>query len=411
MTEPPDAQAHIYTPTELNLEVKHHIEAGFGRIWVQGEISNLSRPSSGHQYFTLKDGRSQIRCALFRPHAEKLNFKPSDGDEVLVRGQLSLYAPRGDYQLIADTLLNAGLGALHAEFERLKKKLAEEGLFDSVHKRPLPKWPKHIAIVTSASGAALRDIRQTLAKRWPVARTSLFPSLVQGETAPRDLIQALLAADQAEGVDTIILARGGGSVEDLWAFNDEILARTIFQLQTPIVTGIGHETDTTISDFVSDQRAPTPTAAAVFATPDQQEVEASLMGFKTHILRAITRQLEQASQGVDLMEHRLSRSHPLRLLERATDQLSALKRRLALGTNHRLIGAESALNTLARTLNGLSPLKVLERGYAVVTDTHGQALQAAQTPEKSSLINILTNHFEIEAQVISVANRRKPSSQ
>ncbi len=405
MIERPGPETHVYTPSELNQEAKRHIEAGFGRVWIQGEISNLARPASGHLYFSLKDGRAQIRCALFKAQASKLSFEPSNGDEVLVRGQLSLYAPRGDYQLIASDVLGAGLGALHAAFEALKKKLGAEGLFDPERKKPLPKWPKRIALVTSGSGAALRDIKQTLAKRWPIATTKLYPSLVQGDQAPESLIQALLEADRSPDNDLIILARGGGSIEDLWAFNDEALARTVASARLPVISGVGHETDTTIVDFVADCRAATPTAAAVLATPDGSEVSQTLSTLKQAIGRGMLRLLNQHGQSVDLMEHRLLRLHPMTTLERSEERLGELKKHLQLATDRRLNQHTDRLNAMARTLNSLSPLAVLERGYGIVQDANGQSLDAENPPEIASKINVLLDKIEVLSRVESVRPR------
>lgn len=405
MIDPPGPETHIYTPSELNQEAKRHIEAGFGRVWIQGEISNLARPASGHLYFTLKDGRAQIRCALFKPQASRLSLEPANGDEVLVRGQLSLYAPRGDYQLIASDVLGAGLGALHAAFEALKTKLSAEGLFDPERKKPLPKWPKRIALVTSSSGAALRDIRQTLAKRWPIATTHLYPSLVQGDQAPASLINALLEADEAPDNDLIILARGGGSIEDLWAFNNESLARTIAALRLPVISGVGHETDTTIVDFVADLRAATPTAAAVLATPDETELSQILTGLTQTLERSMRRLLNQHGQSIDLMEHRLLRLHPMTTLERSATGLEELKRRLKLATEHRLSHHTDRLGSLARTLNSLSPLGVLERGYAIVQDTNGVGLDDKNLPKKGNKIKILLEKIEVTSSVESVRPR------
>lgn len=405
MINQPGPATHIYTPSELNQEAKRHIEAGFGQIWIQGEISNLARPASGHLYFTLKDGHAQLRCALFKPQASKLAFQPSNGDEVLVQGQLSLYAPRGDYQLIARDVLGAGLGALHAAFEALKAKLGEEGLFDPKLKKPLPKWPRRIAVVTSSSGAALRDIRKTLAKRWPIATVALYPSLVQGEQAPASLIQALLDADTASENDVIILARGGGSIEDLWAFNDESLARTVTALKRPVISGVGHETDTTIVDFVADHRAATPTAAAVLATPDGAELSQTLNAISQALERGLLRLMTQHAQSIDLLEQRLLRLHPVTTLDRGKERLGELNRRLRLATDHRLKQQAVRLGSLARTLNSLSPLSALERGYAIVQDNQGHALNTENPPKKDSQINIILNKLEILSSVDSVRER------
>src|SRR6056297_2038274 len=250
----PGPETRVYQPVELNREVRVHLEAGFPRLWIAGEISNLARPASGHWYFTRKDERAQIRCALFRGQRENVVGDPQSGDQVLVRGRISLYEPRGDYQLIADALLPAGSGQLQQAFEALKRKLEAEGLFAQELKRALPPHPRTIAVVTSASGAAVRDILTTLARRWPMARVALNASPVQGEQAVPGLIKALDRIDADGSADVVILARGGGSIEDLWAFNDETLARTIAELPVPVVSGVGHETDFTIADFVADVR-------------------------------------------------------------------------------------------------------------------------------------------------------------
>ena len=405
MIQAPGPEVPIYTPSQLNQEVKQHIEAGFGSVWIQGEISNLAQPASGHQYFSLKDGQAQIRCALFKPHAKKLTTQPSNGDEVLVRGQLSLYAPRGDYQLIADAVLGAGVGALHAEFERLKTQLDKEGLFDPGHKKPLPHWPRRIAVVTSNTGAALEDIRNTWARRWPVAELKVYPTAVQGDQAPAGLIEALNRADQDPQTDVIILARGGGSIEDLWAFNDEQLARTIFELQHPVITGVGHETDTTIVDFVADHRAATPTQATVMATPDATEIGRTVNQQLIRLEAAWLRYLNQKSQGLDMWGHRLSRVHPAQRLEDGQRRLAEHHHRLAFALPTLLERYQQKLQGLGRSLNTLSPLNVLERGYAIVQDGDGRAVDAKNKPIKGFNIKILFDSFEVVSKVESVHPR------
>ena len=393
----PGPEVHIYTPSELNAEAKRHIEAGFGRVWVQGEISNLAKPSSGHQYFTLKDGGAQIRCALFKGSASKLNIDLKLGDEVLVQGQLSLYAPRGDYQLIAASVLSAGSGALHAEFERLKKQLDEEGLFDPQIKKVLPKWPMRIAVVTSPSGAALRDIEQTLSKRWPVARMQLYASSVQGEAAPQELIKALQKADADPSNDLIILARGGGSLEDLWAFNNEALARVLSTLGKPVVTGVGHETDTTIVDFIADYRAPTPTGAVMAATPDIDNILQFLDRTENQLTRSAQQVFSLKAQSLDLLEGRLLRMHPEATLVRVQDRLDTLWRRYRLAHENLIANKGHTLSALARSLNSLSPLNVLHRGYALVTDASGQSLGAEHPPEPGLGIKVRMANYAIKA--------------
>ena len=242
---------HIYTPTELNREAKLHLEAGFSRIWLEAEVSNLSRPASGHLYFSLKDNRSQIRCALFKGAAMKQPVQPENGHKVLVSGRITLYEPRGDYQMIVDSLQHAGEGLLQQQFEALKRKLEKEGLFDPGKKHPLPAYPSQIALITSPSGSVVRDMLHVLKRRWPLARVRLYPVSVQGAESPPALVRAIQAANQHQWADVILLGRGGGSLEDLWAFNDEQVARSIAASDIPIVSAVGHETDFSISDFVA----------------------------------------------------------------------------------------------------------------------------------------------------------------
>ncbi len=446
----PGPEARVYRPAELNREVRLHIEAGFPRLWLSGEISNLARPPSGHMYFTLKDDRAQIRCALFRGNAAGVGFRPENGTEVLVRGRLSLYEPRGDYQLIADAMLEGGAGALSQAFEALKKKLDDEGLFDEAHKKPLPKWPERISVVTSPSGAAIRDILETLDKRWPGAKVRIYPSQVQGEAAPGELIRALNAAERHQFGDVIILARGGGSLEDLWAFNDEQLARTIHALSIPVVCGVGHETDFTIADFVADMRAPTPTAAAVAATPDGPALRLQLGRLDQQLSRAMDQGLQQRMQTLDFAERRLAQRHPKRRLDELVKRNIELNRRAIAAAQRRIDSHDRLLNACVsrlvachprrrieqlerdakglrirldraihslveqqaqrlgsslRALNAVSPLAVLERGYAVVRDPDGRALTTAREMKKGSPINILMDDFEVDAEVVSAPRK------
>lgn len=442
----PGPEARVYRPAELNREVRLHIEAGFPRLWLSGEISNLARPASGHLYFTLKDERAQIRCALFKGNASGMGFRPENGMQVLVRGRLSLYEPRGDYQLIADGMLEAGAGALARAFEALKKKLDDEGLFDKAHKQALPRWPERISIVTSPSGAAIRDILQTLQRRWPRAKVRIYPSQVQGEGAPAELIRALSAADRHGFGQVILLTRGGGSLEDLWAFNDEGLARAIHACSTPIISGVGHETDFTIADFVADLRAPTPTAAAVAATPDGPELLVQLGRQESRLSRAVEQILQRQMQRLDHadqrlrqqhperkldelarrrgeldrrgelairqqlsarqrllqgLEARLAARHPARQLDPLKRQVDALQARLKRAGRQMLQTREQKLAATARALNNVSPLAVLERGYAVVRDPKGAAMTEREQFRKGNTINILMDAFEVDAEILS----------
>ncbi len=403
----------VYTPTELNREVRLHLEAGFPRVALEAEVSNLSRPASGHLYFTLKDDGAQVRCALFRSAAARVGLRLENGMQVLARGRISLYEPRGDFQFIVDSVQEAGEGILQRRFEELKRKLEAEGLFDLKRKRPLPPFPHRIAIVTSPRGAAVRDMLQVLERRWPVARVRLYPVLVQGSDAPTDICRALRAANRHRWADLILLGRGGGSLEDLQAFNEESVARAVFDSVTPVVSAVGHETDFSICDFVADLRAPTPTAAAELATPDQAVLKATLERGCRQLERRLRDRLQRDSQGLDHLSHRLQQRHPARRLDEQSSRLADLNRRLrreglrslrergsrlescgarlraqhpgrrlpeldarirsARRNLHHLIRGNlrdrgQRLAELARTLHAISPLEVIGRGYAVLTE-------------------------------------------
>lgn len=392
---------NVYTPTELNREVRLHLEAGFPRLWVEGEISNLARPASGHLYFTLKDDRSQLRTALFRGNARNLGFRPENGQLVQVRGRLGLYEPRGEYQMIADTVEAAGEGRLRAAFEALKRKLEQEGLFAADHKRALPAAPRRIAVVTSPSGAVIRDILHVLDRRWPLARVRLYPVPVQGAEAASAIVRALAAIDRHGWAEVAIVGRGGGSLEDLWAFNEEAVARALHAGRVPVVSAVGHETDVSISDFVADLRAPTPSAAAEVLTPNRAELRRRFDVVLDGLERRQLRRLQELGQRVDDTERRLRRQHPARRLELRRRELDALAERgrvamerLLLGSRQRLaplderlrsaLGAllparRQSLAALARTLHAVSPLPTLERGYSVTLTADSGAAVASVT--------------------------------
>ena len=413
---------HVYTPTELNREAKLHLEAGFPRILLEAEISNLARPASGHLYFTLKDNRAQIRCAMFRSSAGRVNIRVENGLNVLARGRISLYEPRGDYQFIVDGLQDAGEGALQREFEALKKKLDAEGLFNPEHKQKLPAYPSRIGLITSPSGAAVRDLLHVLERRWPVAEIRLYPVPVQGMDAPGEIRRAIAAANNHGWAETLILGRGGGSLEDLIAFNDEAVARAVFNSQIPIVSAVGHETDFSICDFTADLRAPTPSAAAELVTPDQRVLKESFSRNFRQLQRRILDRVQLDTQRLDHAGHRLRQQHPAnRLAEQSkrleslglafrrnmqrfmadrSQRLEALSRQMhvyhpgrkledlrvristTLRTLERLALADirsrqEKLAELARTLNAVSPLETLGRGYAVITsDASGELISS-----------------------------------
>jgi exodeoxyribonuclease VII large subunit len=399
----------VYTVSRLNREAKAVLEGAFPPIWIEGEISNLSRPASGHVYFSLKDTQAQVRCAFFRQHQRLLGLALKDGMHVLARARVSLYEGRGDYQLIIEYLEEAGEGALRRAFDALKQRLSQEGLFDVAHKKPLPKLPRRLGIITSPSGAVLHDILTTLRRRFPGIAVLVFPVPVQGEGAAEKIAGAIRLAGKRGDCDALILARGGGSLEDLWAFNEEIVARAIHACPIPLVSGVGHETDFTIADMVADARAPTPTAAAEMLSPDQQEWLAQFARFEVRLTTAMQGRLRSRQQHLDWLGARLV--HPrnrIALLQQslkslvqrlylaqtasqrqARSELQALTARLLqhsprpriqalmLNNGHlysRLVSgmkrrrelAESRLQQLMQNLHTLSPLATLERGYAIV---------------------------------------------
>jgi len=400
----------IYSPSELNREARLHLEAGFPVLWICGEISNLSRPASGHIYFSLKDAKAQLRCALFRQKARLVQARMQNGQQVLVRGRIGLYEPRGDYQLIAEYVETAGEGLLRQQFEALKKQLTNEGLFEQQRKRPLPYMPQTIGIITSPSGAAIQDILQILQRRWPLAKVLIYATSVQGEKAPEQLRNALLKAEQDAQAEVLIITRGGGSLEDLWAFNDELFARQIAACPIPTVSAVGHEIDFSISDFVADMRAPTPSAAAELVSPDQNNIKRQLQQLLQRLSQQIQWRLQQNQQQLDHLLARLQRSHPDSALQRQHGQLRALEKRLqalhpSQSLQHlkerllqlqkrlpQLIGnhlqtAHQQLGQLQRTLRAVGPQAVLDRGYAVV-------IQPGKTPTASPHVLSQPQDFE-----------------
>jgi len=380
----------VYTPSELNREVRLHLEAGFPQLWVEGEISNLARPASGHLYFTLKDEQAQIRCALFRGNARGLAFKPENGQLVQLRGRLGLYEARGEYQLIADAMEMAGEGRLRAAFEALKQTLEKEGLFRPERRKPMPRAPRHIAVITSPSGAVIRDIIHVLERRWPLAHLRLYPVPVQGDTAAPAICRALEAVNRHGLAQAIILGRGGGSLEDLWAFNEESVARAIAASKIPVISAVGHETDVSISDFVADLRAPTPSAAAEQLTPDIAMLRQAFDAMRDQLARRVQGQLHNRIQRLDEFMERLQGQHPERRLRLQREQLSGLEhrlqataerfvaeqrrrlgplqQRLTTGLGRLLPRRREQLAALARTLHAVSPLPTLERGYSVTVE-------------------------------------------
>lgn len=438
-------QHSILSVSQLNRQIKSYLENEIGVVHVEGEISNLSKPQSGHFYFTLKDKNAQVRCVFFKNrHTFALGTKLSDGQQVVASGKLSLYEARGDYQLIVEQLTDAGLGQLYQRFEELKNKLAAEGLFLQSRKKSLPEIPKSIGIITSTSGAAIRDILSTLARRFPLAKVIIYPSEVQGATASRQLIKALQAANRDQKCDVLILARGGGSIEDLWAFNDEQLARQIVSSTIPIVSGVGHETDFTIADFVADYRAETPTAAAAAVTPNCIDLFNMLNSASSRLLIAIKRisqgyhlklnhlvdKLSSPQQTVsvywqrlDYLERQLQsnfvqlinqKKHLLHLysmqlhsknpkieIEQTQTRLNQISLQLTQHIHTKINHLKYRLNNNLSTLNAVSPLATLDRGYAIASKNH-KVLLTIQQVQIGDTIEVRLAKGNLACEIIQI---------
>lgn len=356
----------IYSVSELNEATKMLLEHHFSSLLLEGEISNFSCPTSGHWYFTLKDEAAQIRCAMFRMSNNALRFYPSDGMHVVVRAKVSLYAQRGEYQLIASHMEEAGVGVLQKRFEILKQSLSNEGLFDQAHKQLLPRHPKNIGIITSITGAAIQDVLTVLKRRYPIAEISLYPTLVQGAQAADNIVQMILRANKEKTCDVLLLTRGGGSLEDLWPFNEEKVARAIYASNLPIITGIGHEIDFTIADFVADIRAPTPSAAAEMLVPDKTEINVWLKQQEKQLLQLCHTALNRHNTALTLLKHRLLQQHPKTQLTIQQQKLIQYQHRLPMLINTLLLAKKNALSGMGKQLHQLSPLNTLDRGYAIL---------------------------------------------
>ena len=398
--------SNIYSPSELNHEARLRLEAGFGRVWVEGEISNLSRPASGHIYFSLKDDKAQISCALFRSNTFGLDFKPDNGMLVRARGRVSLFESRGNYQLIADSLIRSGEGLLRAKFELLKNNLAAEGLFDEVQKKALPAFPLRIAVVTSPSGAAIRDILNVLQRRWPLAAVRVYGVPVQGDEAAPAIVDALAAVNEHHWAQVIVSGRGGGSLEDLWAFNEETVARAIYASDIPVVSAVGHEIDFSISDFVADLRAPTPSAAAELISPDQQTLKQNLSVLHNRLQQRSVYLLQRLSQKLDHLAHRLRQQHPGQKLALHRKMLEQATHRLQLAGSRIVPQRRLYLQELARTLNAVSPLPTLARGYAIVTDAQsGSAISSVKDIEPRQALLTQLHDGQIHSEVSKTNNK------
>ena len=351
----------IYSVSRLNQEARLLLEQGFPRIWLEGELSNVSRPSSGHLYFTLKDARAQIRAAMFRSRNQAIRFRPEEGLQVLVRGRISLYEPRGDYQLIVDQMEEAGDGALRRAFEELKRKLDAEGLFDAARKQPLPALPSRIGVITSPSGAAVRDVISVLRRRFPAIPVLIYPVPVQGKEAGGEIANAIRLASRRADCDVLILTRGGGSLEDLWPFNEEVVARAIHDCRVPLVSAVGHEIDFTIADFVADRRAATPSAAAELVVPDQLEWLARLTQLSARLENRLRQMLSDDQRRMAWLEQRLQQLHPGQYLRQQAQRLDELEQRARLLIEIKFNRLQYSLKELNEKLQRHSPTQLLGR--------------------------------------------------
>ncbi len=403
---PATIEPDIWTVGSITAYIRELLEIDFRLhdVRVQGEISNFSRARSGHLYFTLKDESAQMPCVMWRSQAEQLHFRPGDGDAVLVRGRVGVYEAGGRYQLYAEQMFPAGRGDLALAFEELKERLAAEGLFSEEYKHAIPPLPRKIGLVTSADAAALRDILHVLRRRFPLVSVLIAPTLVQGPEAPPQIVRALQWLDGRDDIDTIIVARGGGSIEDLWAFNDEQVARAIFHARHPIISGIGHETDFTITDFVADLRAPTPSAAAEMAVPDVTELRQAIAGIEERMWQVISGRLWQAQQQVTALQRALGHLGPQRQLASNRQQLDALTGRLDSALLRRLERAAGRVEVLQARLQAISPLATLERGYALVRHESGRLVRRVGEVQPADILTVQISDGEFSVQVLEGEN-------
>jgi exodeoxyribonuclease VII large subunit len=445
----PTENQEIFTVSRLNQAVKYIMESSFSTVWVEGEVSNFAAPNSGHWYFSLKDPSAQVRCAAFRAAQRKFNFTLKDGMHVLVKARVSLYENRGEFQLIIEDIEERGEGKLRRAFELLKKKLEAEGLFDPLHKKPLPHFPQQIGVITSPTGAAIRDILTVLKRRYPSVSVIIYPALVQGEGAAPAIVKAIHLANERRECDVLILSRGGGSLEDLWCFNEETVALAIYKSQIPLISGVGHEIDFTIADFVADVRAPTPSAAAEIVTPDQAELLSLLTRHHQHLSQQIKNKANALKQQMEWTFKHLQQHHPKRklreqmqsldyyeltFLQIQTKQINKLTTKLAeldaklhrLDPIHHIVKWQHQLNlynqelnnligqqfnqhqvklgTIAAKLETLSPLSTLNRGYAIASDKNHHVLRDTKNLKKGDKVEIRLLEGSLDCSVEKINN-------
>ena len=440
------AERHIVTVSQLNRRARQLLETHFPLLWVEGELSNFAKPSSGHWYFTLKDTDAQVRCAMFRNRNNLVKFTPDNGLQVLVRCRVGLYEGRGEFQLIIEHMEEAGHGALQRKFEALKAQLADEGLFDIEHKTPVPELPGCIGVITSPTGAAIRDVLTVLERRFAAIPVVIYPVAVQGAAAAPEIIAAIEQANQSPRCDVLIIGRGGGSLEDLWAFNEESVARAIYSSTIPIVSAVGHEVDFTIADFVADLRAATPSAAAELVSPDGDEMLATITGMGILLQQALNRQLQrradqleslqcrlrhpgerlrERNQQLDHLEvqlinslkvqlhqwraqlhqytSRLNRFHPEDQVGQLRQQLDSLNHRLELSATHHLTAKQQQLGKITELLDAISPLNTLSRGYAIITDEKDRIVRKTRDIQLNQTVTarVSDGNFDCEVKKIT----------
>lgn len=397
-------RAEPVSVSELNAHIKLLVDSdpALGSVAVRGELSNYKIYPSGHHYFTLKDQDSSLRCVMFRSSASRLRFRPENGMSATAIGRVSVYPRDGAYQLYCDELLPGGAGDLQAAFEELKAKLEREGLFDRAHKKPIPRYPESVAVVTSEAGAAVHDIIRVLRKRWPLAKVLLLPVRVQGAEAPPEIAGAIRYASRHGLADVLIAGRGGGSMEDLWAFNDERVARAIYDCEIPVISAVGHEPDVTIADYVSDLRAATPSNAAELAAPDSAELREAIASAGTRLYQAVMKQIKSRRTALDDLASRRVMQSPTGFIDQRRLELDSVRLRLDAAAERRIAASRAQYAALAAKLDAMSPLKVLARGYSIALNGEGRALRGASELAAGDKIRLLLARGEAECTVDSV---------
>ena len=391
------SETKVFSVKEINRLVRELLEQSFPSFWITGEISNFISASSGHWYFSLKDEEAQVRCTMFKNKNMAAEWIPKNGEKIEAKCLIGLYEARGEYQLNIEQIRHAGAGLLSEAFNQLKEKLLKEGLFEVSRKKPIPQFPKSIGIITSPTGAAIEDILITLKRRSPHIPIIIYPSLVQGKEAPPAIVRAIETANAREECDVLILARGGGSIEDLWAFNEEIVARAIVASKIPTITGVGHETDSTIADFVSDLRAPTPTGAAELVTSHTFELIKTIQVYKNQLNKLMAGLIRELVQKIDYLEKRLV--SPRQQIQRQKEQIYQYIQRINQSMKNVVIQYRLHIDKLKLNLDHLSPHAVLSRGYSIITDVDGQIVNNVTQLKLDDKIHIQLNHGQADANI------------